>query len=157
MCDFINPQSYVLGIHGFAQVERLADALKLVLEFFEAGQNVVQIFSVRLEQVPFCKQLEQVIVLVAILDAGAEYVVMVDFISQILPIGFFVFPVPAEQTCCKYRGILVLLSVFLDFDKLINLLQEHVIGGDALGIFENTEQNTLGPAVMIREGFERRT
>ena len=95
--------------------------------------------------------------LVAFLDAGTEYIVMADFVCKVFPVGLFVFPVPAEQTGGENGRILVLAPVFLNFDKLVGLLDEHVIGGDALGILEKAEEYSLGPAVMIRERLERRT
>ena len=95
--------------------------------------------------------------LVAILDACSEDVVMADFIGQVLPVSFFVFPVSTEQTSGKYRGVFELAPVFLHFDKLVDLLDKHVIRGDVLWVFENTEQNALWPTVMIRECLECRT
>ena len=77
--------------------------------------------------------------LVAVFDAGTEYIVMADFFGQILPVGLFVFPVFTEQTCGKHGGIFVFASVILDFNELVDLLKEHVVRGDALGILENAQ------------------
>ena len=94
--------------------------------------------------------------LVTVSNAGAEYVVMADFICQVVPIGLFVLPILAEQTRGEDRRVHVLAPVFLNFQKLVDLLEKHVVGGDALWILESAEQNALRPAVMIRKGLDCR-
>ena len=46
--------------------------------------------------------------------------------------------------------------MFLDFDKFVNLFQQHLVGGDTLWILENAEQDAFRSAVMVGERLESR-